>query len=111
MWSKRASVKSGVEELVGPAVVMGMGLRSTWGDGWENPNCVFIEGVAGWDFIFFFFDCVFFVFVFLGRQGSGKAPLEDQRHSQKCPEGNIIQRSGRKKTGQNRAKNKKTQHK
>lgn len=54
MWSKRASVKSGVEELVGPAVVMGMGLRSTWGDGWENPNCVFIEGVAGWDFIYFF---------------------------------------------------------
>lgn len=54
MWSKRASVKSGVEELVGPAVVMGMGLRSTWGDGWENPNCVFIEGVAGWDFFFFF---------------------------------------------------------
>lgn len=54
MWSKRASVKSGVEELVGPAVVMGMGLQSTWGNGWENPNCVFIEGVAGWDFFFFF---------------------------------------------------------
>lgn len=63
MWSKRASVKSGVEELVGPAVVMGMGLRSTWGDGWENPNCVFIEGVAGWDFIFFFLT-VFFLFLF-----------------------------------------------
>lgn len=106
MWSKRASVKSGVEELVGPAVVMGMGLRSTWGDGWENPNCVFIEGVAGWDF-YFFFDCVFFVFVFLGRQGSGKAPLEDQRHSQKCPEGNIIQRSGRKKQARTEQKTKK----
>lgn len=33
---------------------------------------------------------------FLGRQGSGKAPLEDQRHSQQRPEGNKIQRSGRK---------------
>lgn len=64
MWSKRASVKSGVEELVGPAVVMGMGLRAAWGDGWENPNCVFIEGVGGWDFFLIFFLTVFFLFLF-----------------------------------------------
>lgn len=41
--------------------------------------------------------------LFWGRQGSGKAPLEDHRHSQKRPEGNEIQRSGRR----TRPKNKK----
>lgn len=34
---------------------------------------------------------------FLGRQGSGKTPLEDQRDSRQHPEGNVIQRSSRRK--------------
>lgn len=34
---------------------------------------------------------------FWGRQGSGKTPLEDQKHSQNHPEGSKIQRSGRKR--------------
>lgn len=44
---------------------------------------VFIWGVGGF-------------FYFLGRRGSGKNPLEDQRHSRKHPEGNKRRRSGRK---------------
>lgn len=44
---------------------------------------------------------------FLGRRGSGKAPLEDQRHSQQRPEGNKIQRSGRKTSPEQSKKHKK----
>lgn len=42
-----------------------------------------------------------------GNQGSGKAPLEDQRHSQQRPEGNNIQRSGRKTRPEQSKKHKK----
>lgn len=54
---------------VGPAV-MGTGVVALIPKGEMNgriQNCIFIEGV-GWHF--------------LGRQGSRKAPLEDQTHSQ-----------------------------
>lgn len=44
---------------------------------------------------------------FLGRQGRGKAPLEDQRHSQQRPEGNKIQCSGRKTRPEQSKKHKK----
>ena len=48
---------------------------------------------------------------FLGRRGSGKAPLEDQRHSQQRPEGNKIQRSGRKTSPEQSKKHKKSSSK
>lgn len=80
-WSKQLSIKSGEEEVVGPAAAGWAGaliLMGRWME--ESKLCVYQRcGRA-----------------FLGRQGSGKAPLEDQRHSQQRPEGNRIQRSGRK---------------
>lgn len=43
---------------------------------------------------------------FLGRQGSGKTPLEDQRDSRQHPEGNVIQRSSRRKARMQQRKKK-----
>lgn len=48
---------------------------------------------------------------FLGRQGSGKTPLEDQRDSRQHPEGNVIQRSSRRKARMQQKKKKKGQKK
>lgn len=111
--------------LIKPTYVVQTGVRQKWcgrvgwscssdGDGtsirmgrWMGESELRVYRRCSRVGFFFFFWLCFFVFVFLGRQGSGKAPLEDQRHSQKCPEGNIIQRSGREKQARTEQKTKK----
>ncbi len=87
---KQLSIKSGEEASVGPAEAGDGGFDS---DGELNGR---IQTV-----------CLGCRRAFLGRQGSGKAPLEDQRHSQQHPEGNNIQCSGRKTRPEQSKKHKK----
>ena len=77
--SKQVFIERAEEGLVDPAVVGGGSCNSegTWAE--ESRLCVYHRCKRA----------------FLGRQGSGKAPLEDKRHSQQRPEGNKIQHPGK----------------
>lgn len=91
-WSKQLSIRSGEEESEAPAVAGGPGALIKMGRWMEEFKlCVYLRCRRA----------------FLGRQGSGKAPLEHQRHSQQRPEGNKIQRSGRKTRPEQSKKHKK----